>query len=174
VADRFSLAVGQTLREARREQGLTLREVEARSRGRFKPSVLGGYERGERGISLRRFCELSALYRIPPDRLLARALDRLNPQRAVEVVLDLNRLNLVEEPERRAVTEFVRDIRARRGDFGSEVITLRAGDVEVIAYHSRLDPRTLLRRLEPALRRAPERAGSPGAEPGPTASALWR
>lgn len=169
MADRFALAVGQTLREVRRERGLTLRQVEARSRGRFKPSVLGGYERGERSISLRRFCELSILYRVPADRLLGRILDRLNPQRGVEVVLDLNRLSLVEEPERRAVTEFVRDIRTRRGDFGSDVITLRAGDVEVIAYGARVDPKTLLRRLEPALRRSePQASGSStsNAEPG--------
>lgn len=173
MADRFALAVGQTLREVRRERGLTLREVEARSRGRFKPSVLGGYERGERSISLRRFWELSALYRVPADRLLARILDRLNPQRGVEVALDLNRLSLVEEPERRAVTEFVREIRTRRGDFGSDVITLRAGDVEVIAYAARVDPRTLLRRLEPAFRRSePRQPASPPSDVEPGAALL--
>ena len=66
--------VGVALREARRALGLTLRGVEARSRGRFKPSAVGGYERGEREISLHRFCELALLYGIPPATLLENAL----------------------------------------------------------------------------------------------------
>ncbi|MGH2677820.1 MAG: helix-turn-helix domain-containing protein, partial [Actinomycetota bacterium] len=62
AARRFREAIGGALRAARREGGLTLRDVASLSDRRFKPSALGGYERGERSISLERFTELSSVY----------------------------------------------------------------------------------------------------------------
>jgi transcriptional regulator with XRE-family HTH domain len=66
--------MGGALRRARAARGLTLREVGIRSRGRFTPTAVAGYERGERNISLVRFCELAFFYGIEPERLLAEAL----------------------------------------------------------------------------------------------------
>src|SRR5205809_4478624 len=63
--------VGEALRQARRDRGWSLRDVAAQSRGQFKPSVVGGYERGVRVISIERFIQLTRLYGVPPDRLLA-------------------------------------------------------------------------------------------------------
>lgn len=74
--EEFQRAVGGTLRRARRRHALTLRDVERLSGGKFKPSTLAGYERGERSISLLRLCELCSLYRVLPGRLLADALAR--------------------------------------------------------------------------------------------------
>ena len=85
-------AVGRALREAREERGLTLRQAAEQSGGRFKPSVVGGYERAERSVSLLRFCELADFYGVPPERLLARALEILGPEARPERVLDLARL----------------------------------------------------------------------------------
>ena len=84
--NRLREAIGAVLRQAREDRDLTLRDVQARSMGRFKPSSLGGYERGEREISVHRFCELAAVYQIPPDRLLASVLDRVAPEGRAEVV----------------------------------------------------------------------------------------
>ena len=42
--------VGERLRAIRRQKGLSLHDVEARSTLEFKASVLGAYERGERAI----------------------------------------------------------------------------------------------------------------------------
>ena len=75
--------VGRTLRRARAARGLTLKEVGTASGGRFTPTAVAGYERGERSISLVRFCELAAFYSIEPERLLA---DALHPD---ERVVDL-------------------------------------------------------------------------------------
>jgi transcriptional regulator with XRE-family HTH domain len=50
---------------------LTLREVSERSGGSFKPSVVAGYERAERSISLERFWGLCRTYGISPDVLMA-------------------------------------------------------------------------------------------------------
>src|SRR3954469_11335074 len=65
--------VGDRLRAIRRQKGLSLHDVEARSDQEFKASVLGAYERGERAISVPRLLRLAELYRVPPDQLLPRA-----------------------------------------------------------------------------------------------------
>src|SRR4051812_24104204 len=64
--------VGDRLRVIRRQKGLSLHDVEARSGEEFKASVLGAYERGERAISVPRLLRLAQLYRVPPDQLLPR------------------------------------------------------------------------------------------------------
>ena len=73
--------VGHALRRARRARGLTLREVGVRSGGMFTPTAVAGYERGERSISLQRFCDIAAFYGIAPEDLLseARASDDREP-----------------------------------------------------------------------------------------------
>ena len=65
--------VGERLRAIRRQKGLSLHDVEARSDQEFKASVLGAYERGERAISVPRLLRLAELYRVPPDQLLPAA-----------------------------------------------------------------------------------------------------
>src|ERR1700751_1104864 len=64
--------VGERLRAIRRQKGLSLHDVEARSDQEFKASVLGACERGERAISVPRLLRLAELYRVPPDQLLPR------------------------------------------------------------------------------------------------------
>jgi transcriptional regulator with XRE-family HTH domain len=78
--DAFRSATGRALRRARLRAGLTLRGVRETSGGRFTPSAIGGYERGERALSLDRFCDLALLYDIPPERLLSQILDLWRPQ----------------------------------------------------------------------------------------------
>jgi len=71
---RIANDVGGALRRIRTERELTLRDVEIRSEGRFTPSTIAGYERAERSISLRRFCELATFYGVEPGRLLTEIL----------------------------------------------------------------------------------------------------
>lgn len=149
----FPQVVGGVLRRARKERGLTLHDVAARSRGRFKPSALGGYERGERMISLKRFVDLAGTYGVPADRLVAEVLGRLSPESRREVVIDLNRLARIRDDAGRLVAEFVHQVRTQRGDYLTDVITLRSGDLETLATASRLKPQALLDRLSPALRK---------------------
>jgi transcriptional regulator with XRE-family HTH domain len=74
--DRIGREIGRTLRWARRSRGLSLRAVERVSGGRFKPSSIAGYERGERKITVERFCELARFYGFPPERLLGDVVER--------------------------------------------------------------------------------------------------
>jgi transcriptional regulator with XRE-family HTH domain len=118
--------------------------------GEFKPSVLGGYERGERTISLERFTQLAKLYGVPADRLVGEILGTVPGE--VEIVIDLNRLALLDEREVRAVAEFVHNVRTKRGDYFTDVISLRSGDVDALAFSSGLAPTELVSKLQPALR----------------------
>jgi transcriptional regulator with XRE-family HTH domain len=126
--------------------------VGVRSQGKFKPSVIGGYERGERALSLQRFCQIAELYHLPPDRLLAEAMTKLAPQGREELIIDLAALNRLVAPEARAVAEFVHRIRSERGDYLGEVITLRAGDLKQLSLASGKSADVLLKELQPAVR----------------------
>ena len=70
----FARSVGRVLRRERERNRLTLRDVQRRSAGMFTASGVGGYERGERAVSVERFCRLAALYGARADVLLAEIL----------------------------------------------------------------------------------------------------
>jgi transcriptional regulator with XRE-family HTH domain len=67
-----SVRFGARLRSVRRQQHLSLHDVEVASNLEFKGSVLGAYERGERAISVPRLQHLAALYRVPVAELISR------------------------------------------------------------------------------------------------------
>lgn len=168
--DRFAQVVGEVLRNARADRGLTLRQVARMSDGRFKPSVVGGYERAERRVTLARFYQLATFYGVPADRLLARALARLGAPEPEKTVLDLHSLERLAEPPVQTLSRFVREVKSERGDPAEDVITLRAGDLEAIAQASGVEVAQLLSGLRPAIRtsRGPD-SGAKG-NPGPVAA----
>jgi transcriptional regulator with XRE-family HTH domain len=128
--DLYSRLAGQVLRDVRRRKGLTLRDVGERSAGTFKPTSVAGYERGERAISLQRFCELAEFYGAQADRLLAEVLRRHRGE--ADVVVDLPALERLEGREAKTVAAFVEEVRALRGDTASDV-RLRIGDLQVLS-----------------------------------------
>ena len=113
----MALEIGRALRRARLARGMTLKQLSVASAGRFKPTSVAGYERGERSISVIRFCELCRLVGVPPDRLLGEIL------RAARAEGEL-------------LTGFVQQVASLRGSGEVERITLRAGDIEVLASAS--------------------------------------
>jgi transcriptional regulator with XRE-family HTH domain len=160
TAPRLREAIGAALRNARRRRGLTLREVAGLSEWRFKPSALGGYERGERAISLERFSALASLYGLPADLLLREVLDRAFPEERVGLVLDLSRLELLPGEESRLTAELAENVATQRGQSRVDRLALRSADVRALALRARLSPTDLLRRLEPALLPAERSNGS--------------
>jgi transcriptional regulator with XRE-family HTH domain len=58
-------------------RSLSLRQVTVRSGGRFKPSSVASYERGERMISLERLFALADVYEVAPERIVAAIAHRL-------------------------------------------------------------------------------------------------
>jgi transcriptional regulator with XRE-family HTH domain len=144
--------IGRTLRRVRHRRGLTLRDVGVRSNGKLTPTAVAGYERGERGISLQRFCELCELYGVRPVVALAEVVH--NARGGAPVVLDVTRTASLNEPEGRILRGFIDEIRSLRGAKKTETLILRAGDVEVLAQSAGDEPAEFLRRIAPALRRS--------------------
>lgn len=70
MIDQFSASLGQRLRVARKQRGWSLGDVEENTRGEFKASVVGAYERGERSISVQRFVRIAEVYGFKPSDLL--------------------------------------------------------------------------------------------------------
>ena len=154
----LTIAVGATLRAARLQAGLSLEQLSRRSGGRYKSSSLGGYERGERTLSVPRFCDLAELLGMPADQMLAQALGTLDPEHHREVLIDLR--HLPDSTGGRQVARYAHQIRSMRSDFLSDVLTLRAGDLRVIARTCGLPVRRLLSSLGSAVRRV-----GPGHDP---------
>jgi transcriptional regulator with XRE-family HTH domain len=129
--------VGERLRAIRRQKGLSLHDVEARSRLEFKASVLGAYERGERAISVPRLLRLSEIYEVPPDQLLPREADiEINltePDLDAGFTIDLVKLRALDEPEAAVLSRYAATIQLQRQDFNGRLLTIRRDDLRVLA-----------------------------------------
>jgi transcriptional regulator with XRE-family HTH domain len=157
-----TVQIGDRLRVIRRQQGLSLHDVEARSGQEFKASVLGAYERGERALSVNRLLRLAELYDVPADQLLPRGSDleidltRTNHDTNHALTLDLVRLNQLEEPDAEVLARYAATIQLQRQDFNGRMLTIRRDDVRVLAAVLGRTPEALGARLdELGLRVAP-------------------
>lgn len=153
---RIAQEIGRALRRARLARDLTLRQVSTLSHGRYKPTSVAGYERGERAISLQRFCELCELYDVPPQTLLADILRAA--QGRPEPDIDLTLLESLGSDEAELVAGFIRQIRSLRREHPTGRIVLRSGDLEVLATAAGKKPAELVRALGPSIRREDDEA----------------
>jgi len=134
--------VGERLRAIRRQKGLSLHDVEARSSLEFKASVLGAYERGERAISVPRLLRLAEIYEVPADQLLPRDFDGEISlvesaggavDQASTFAIDLVRLHDVDDPDAQIISRFASSIQLERQDFNGRMLTIRRSDLRVLA-----------------------------------------
>ena len=130
--------VGERLRAIRRQKGLSLHDVEARSGQEFKASVLGAYERGERAISVPRLQRLARFYNVPVDQLLPGddGPAFADPRLATEpdaVTIDLRHLESLAGAEADMLTRYLTMIQVQRQDFNGRMLTIRRDDLRAIA-----------------------------------------
>ena len=149
--DPLSIAIGSALRRVRRSRGLTLRAVAEISGGEYKATSVAGYERGERSITVERFCGLCDLYRIPPEQLLGEIVRSW--RRSDERMIDLGALDELGSDEASLISGFVQQVLALRRDPDATEISLRTGDLQVLATASGKKPEELLKLLDPVLRK---------------------
>jgi transcriptional regulator with XRE-family HTH domain len=154
--------LGKALRRAREERGLSLREASRRSQGRFTASGIAGYERGERRISVERMCALAEVYGVRPERLLAAAL---HPAGTEPVGPDLSALERLPLELRTLLAGYIEEVLTMRGPADPERISLRSGDLEILAGSATGSVEDLYRRMRDALADTDE-----GAEPQPASS----
>lgn len=119
------------IRELRKKKGLTLKECEELSQGRFKAVVMGSYERGSRAISLERLQEIADFYQVPVQYFFAddtsHPLDR-------KFTFDLRRMKNSTYTEegfdriKALLSHFIR----MRGDWNGEILSIRRGDGEIL------------------------------------------
>jgi transcriptional regulator with XRE-family HTH domain len=146
--------VGDRMRSIRRQKGLSLHDVEARSDMEFKASVLGAYERGERAISVPRLLRLAELYQVPGDQLLPREsegdVDLSQRDDAFEegFTIDLERLRALDDAEASVLSRYAATIQLQRQDFNGRLLTIRRDDLRVLAAVLGRRPEDLGRRLD--------------------------
>lgn len=161
VPTTYARAVGERLRNLRRQQRLSLLAVEEASGREFKASVLGAYERGERIISVLRLQRLAELYGVPVDQLLPRTSSAAaianaggsssgenDNGHAHALAIDLVRLTDLDAPEKDILRRYISMIQIQRGDFNGRIITIRNEDVRALARVFELDEPTMRERLK--------------------------
>jgi transcriptional regulator with XRE-family HTH domain len=142
--------IGIVLRVARKARGLALRNVSILSSGRFKPSSLASYERGERALSVERFLLLADIYRIPAARLMAQISRRVEGR--PPIMVDIRNAYSIGGVEGAVLAGFVHEVIALRQQQATEAISLRDGDLEVLATAAGRQVEEFMEAIEPALR----------------------
>ncbi len=140
-------SIGARLRRVRRQQGLSLADVEERSDGNWKAVVVGAYERGDRAVSIARLAGLADFYGLPLSELLPGAQRNGAEGRSAGIVLDLTSLEAGTSAPLSVVARFAEQIQRTRGDHNGRVLSLRASDVQMLALTSGTSPADLIARL---------------------------
>lgn len=132
------VSVGERLRAIRRQQGMSLHDVENKSGLEFKASVLGAYERCERAISVPRMLRLAEIYGVPADQLLPRDKETTidlteSDDGDTGFTIDLIALRALDTPDAGVIARYASTIRLQRQDFNGRILTIRRDDVRVLA-----------------------------------------
>jgi len=132
----YNEMVGSRLRSIRRQRGLSLQDVQRLSEGEFKAAVVGAYERGERSLSLPRLDRLARFFQVPVSQFLPQDEDAertMDPLPSGGVTIDLNRLERMSGADAAVFNRFLRSIQMMRQDFNGKVLTIRRGDLRLLA-----------------------------------------
>ncbi|MCB0915522.1 MAG: transcriptional regulator [Actinobacteria bacterium] len=139
-----SKALGTRLRAIRQQQGLSLQGVEQKSDGRWKAVVVGSYERGDRAITVAKLAELAEFYGVPVAELLPEGSVHAFAGQPGRLVLDLERLRSLDEPEAGPLARYAASIQAQRGDYNGRVLSIRQEDLRALAIIYDRAPETLI------------------------------
>ena len=119
------------LRGLRLAAGMTLKQVEIKSRGNWKSVVVGSYERGTRHLSLLKAVELCEFYGADIS-----ALGQFSESEVSQaLILDLRQLSKLRELPDEIVTitnRLASRITSKRGDRNGTVLSLRELDIETL------------------------------------------
>lgn len=135
------------LRGLREATGLTLKQLEIRSRGKWKAVVVGSYERGTRHLSLKRAIDLCDFYGADISDLGSPPSQKDKGR----IILDLSTLNELRNLPDELSQVFGRiagRITLLRGDRNGTVLSIRAIDLEYLELVLGMNSQELLDGLQ--------------------------
>jgi transcriptional regulator with XRE-family HTH domain len=143
--------IAARLRHIRQQQNLTLKQVEIKSRGRWKAVVIGSYERGTRSLSIHRAQEICDFYGVPLVALFKETSQEINQDHEIRLVLDLRKLRSIERGAdnfTQQIYNFLQWIAEHRDDWNGEVLSIRKSDGQILAIMTHKHPEELLDALK--------------------------
>ncbi len=144
MTSEYATALGAELRRIRKQQGLSLNDVERKSNGQWTAMVVGSYERADRAVTVTKLVELANFYGIPISDLLPDAWIYAPPPAATAIVLDLQRLRELPTEHGALLARFVSAIEHQRGDYNGQVLSIRGEDLRSLAILYDRSPNELL------------------------------
>jgi len=145
------LEISKRLRQIRKQQNLTLKQVEIRSSGKWKAVVIGSYERGTRSLSISKAKSLCEFYGLPLSALFqSEGIQRVPPSEGA-LRIDLRNLRSKisqNDPLIGQLHNLLSFIARRRDDWNGEIMTIRLQDNEVLGLLVQKEQSELRRALE--------------------------
>ena len=145
------LEISKRLRQIRKQQNLTLKQVEIRSRGKWKAVVIGSYERGTRSLSISKAKSLCEFYGVPLSALFqSEGIQQVPPSEGA-LRIDLRNLRSKisqNDPLIGQLHNLLSFIARRRDDWNGEIMTIRLQDNEVLGLLVQKEQSELRKALE--------------------------
>jgi transcriptional regulator with XRE-family HTH domain len=145
------LEISIRLRQIRKQQNLTLKQVEIRSRGKWKAVVIGSYERGTRSLSISKAKSLCEFYGVPLSALFQSEGIQQVPPTEGALRIDLRNLRSKisqNDPLIGQLHNLLSFIARRRDDWNGEIMTIRLQDNEVLGLLIQKEQSELRKALE--------------------------
>ena len=127
--------IAASLRAIRKQKGLTLKEVEESSAGKWKAVVIGSYERCDRSLSLNKAIARAGFYEVPLDQLLGLKSPSETPlTQPGRTIIDMRAVAGLSYTDSliTLLKGFLTHIVGKRRDWNGEVLSLRAGDLTTL------------------------------------------
>lgn len=133
----YAERLGSHLRSIRKQRGLSLNDIERRTNGKYRASVLGAYERGERSISVPRLAKLAEVYGVALEELLPpeegwRPVAENTSSPRDSLTIDLEALESSLDPEAQIIERYVNRIQIERGTLDEGRLTIRREDIRMM------------------------------------------
>ena len=145
------LEISKRLRQIRKQQNLTLKQVQIRSRGKWKAVVIGSYERGTRSLSISKAKSLCEFYGVPLSALFqSEGIQQVPPSEGA-LRIDLRNLRSKisqNDPLIGQLHNLLSFIARRRDDWNGEIMTIRLQDNEVLGLLVQKEQSELRKALE--------------------------
>ena len=145
------LEISKRLRQIRKQQNLTLKQVEIRSRGKWKAVVIGSYERGTRSLSISKAKSLCEFYGVPLSALFQSEGIQQVPPTEGALRIDLRNLRSKisqNDPLIGQLHNLLSFIARRRDDWNGEIMTIRLQDNEALGLLVQKEQSELRKALE--------------------------